>query len=347
GASNIAPYIATERASWRSPNDILSILMLVGGDIVQRAVAQLSGSGPWYCAPVAFSFGWLAYSVSALTSSLGDRRLMPPPDFAAKVANADSGYVRDNASWALGRLLRDHEKRMVKQEKNTIALTIAFYRTRRDDPCAGIPKRDWVYWTGVATILLQLGIAIVPGAWHGNWIVLIWYEEKYAARKLDKKKSREVACITRGNGSVFVMVVDSSIGSLRLEDLAAGRDRRRTTMLVVSAIFTVLWIVLLLTVEGVDNNGDVWFLLTIGGLGEVQNVVAAGAARAAEALGFHYEPMQEGDIIAETKVMKALEKAEKKQAGVGLCLLPLFFPGDLRDDEKLFWGGMRESKATR
>ncbi|KAI0642183.1 hypothetical protein C8Q79DRAFT_874097, partial [Trametes meyenii] len=340
------PYLAAERASWQSPNDILSILMLVGGDIVQRAVAQLAGSGPWHCAPVAFSFGWLAYSVSALTSSLGDRRLMPPPDFPVKVANADSGYVRDNASWILGRLLRDHEKYMVEPKKKS-ALTIAFYRTRRDDPCAGIPERDWVYWTGVAIIVLQLGTAIAPGAWHGNWIVLIWCEEKYAARKLDKKKPREVACITRGNGSAFVMVVDSSVGSLRLEDLAAGRDRRRTTMLVASVIFSVLWIVLLLTVEGVDNNGDVWFLLAIGSFGMVQNVIAAGAARNAKALGFHFEPMQEGDIIAESKVMKALEKAEEKQAGVGLCLLPLFFPGDLRDDETLFWEGMRESKPTR
>ena len=73
GPADTQPYFAAERVSWLSPNDTLSILMIIGGDIVQRAVAQLAGSGPltpyWHFAPVAFSFGWLAYSVSALTSA--------------------------------------------------------------------------------------------------------------------------------------------------------------------------------------------------------------------------------------------------------------------------------------
>ncbi|KAI0354544.1 hypothetical protein OH77DRAFT_1426152 [Trametes cingulata] len=350
------PYFAAERASWRSPDDILSILMIIGGDIVQRAVAQLAGSGPWHFAPVAFSFGWLAYSVSALTSAVGDGRLLPQPDFPAYVVNAKTGYVRENASWVLGRLLRDHEKRTFKGG----SLTVAFYRAAQGG-CSGQPARDWVYWGGVAVILAQLGIAVIPGVFSDNWIVLFvtvggtllalvasglpqWREEKYAARMVER---REVVCITRGNGSTFAMVVISDHTGLRLEDLAGGRDKRKTSTSIISAVLCILWIVLLLTVEGLD--GDAWYLLAIGGLGMVQNVVAAGAPRSAEALGLHFEPMSKDDVIhgRGAKVMQILKQAEEKETGVGLCMLPLFFPGDLRPDEKVYWDRKRAEKAER
>jgi len=55
-------------AQWRNPGDILSILLLLGPDIVQRAIAQLAGRT---ITPVAFSFGWVAYAVGALLSTIG------------------------------------------------------------------------------------------------------------------------------------------------------------------------------------------------------------------------------------------------------------------------------------
>ncbi|KAI0324849.1 hypothetical protein GY45DRAFT_1331089 [Cubamyces sp. BRFM 1775] len=362
--TNAQPYFAAERVSWMSPNDTLSILMIIGGDIVQRAVAQLAGSGPltpyWHFAPVAFSFGWLAYSVSALTSAVGDGRLLPQPDCPINVVNAKTGYRRQNASWVLGRLVRDHEKRKFKDG----SLNIAFYRTVSGHgvPKAGVPARDWVYWSGVLVILAQLAISVIPGALHGNWIVLVvtiggtvlallgsglpqWREEKYAAREIDPKKGPEVVCLTRGNGSTFAMVVISETG-IRLEDLAGGRDKRRWTTSVMSALLSILWIVLLLTVEGL--NGDAWYLLAIGGLGMVQNVVAAGAERSASALGFHFAPFdKEKDLLHKAKVMDTLMAAEERQTGVGLAMLKLFFPGDLRPHEKQFWDKKRAEKAAR
>jgi hypothetical protein len=52
--------------------------------------------------------GWVAYAVTAVVSAIGENKLMPLPDNACKVINAKSGYVRDNASWILGRVLRDY-----------------------------------------------------------------------------------------------------------------------------------------------------------------------------------------------------------------------------------------------
>lgn len=47
------------RAQWVTPADVFSVLLILGGDVVARAIAQLAGSG---VAPVAFSFGITAPS---------------------------------------------------------------------------------------------------------------------------------------------------------------------------------------------------------------------------------------------------------------------------------------------
>src|SRR5258708_2261148 len=97
------------RSQWSNPSDIMSLLMLVGGDIVQKALAQLVGvrigfrpKVPWiYLTPVAFSFGWVAYAFTTLSSVFSDCRLMPAPDTDIKVINLSNGYERDNNSWVL------------------------------------------------------------------------------------------------------------------------------------------------------------------------------------------------------------------------------------------------------
>ena len=62
--------IAELKSQWRNPNDILSLLLLLGPDVIQRALAQLVGRR---MTPVAFSFGWAAYSIGALFSTFGGK----------------------------------------------------------------------------------------------------------------------------------------------------------------------------------------------------------------------------------------------------------------------------------
>jgi len=50
------------RGQWSNPNDIFTILLLVGGDIVQVAIAQLCAGPITHLTPVAFSFGWVSFS---------------------------------------------------------------------------------------------------------------------------------------------------------------------------------------------------------------------------------------------------------------------------------------------
>lgn len=63
--TTVSGFLETQ---WRNPSDILSVLMLLGPDIVQKAIAQVSGRA---IAPVAFSFGWVAYAAASLLRVFG------------------------------------------------------------------------------------------------------------------------------------------------------------------------------------------------------------------------------------------------------------------------------------
>ncbi|KDQ18343.1 hypothetical protein BOTBODRAFT_52406 [Botryobasidium botryosum FD-172 SS1] len=340
-----APEIS--KSQWQDPSDILTVLTIIGGDIVQGALAQLVSSHPRPFTPVAFSFGWIAWSFSAIIAAIGSRRLMPMPDFPCTLIEVDTGYARDVNSWTLSRLVRDYElpdEIDGKEYDKSRGLTIAFFDTD-EKKAIKIPDRDWVYWTGTAVIILQHCVAIIPGVLHGNWLILIltfggtilvqlhaalpqWQQELWNAGTVKEGKS-EVVCLTQGNGSQYVMVVRSKGGSLRLPHIAAARTVQSRATVPLTSLLAVLWLVHLFTVQGVKN--DPWYLLLIGALGMVQNAIASGARRTPQALGFH---LVAGEVVHDDKVMKAIQKAEGTEPKTGLALLDTFFPGGLRPDEK-------------
>jgi hypothetical protein len=94
------------KAQWRKPTDIFNILLVVGGDIVRMAYAQLSGR--WIC-PVPLSFGAVAFAYNLLFITFGKGQLMPSNDTPCLVINLEEGNSRECRSWVLGRLWRDHE----------------------------------------------------------------------------------------------------------------------------------------------------------------------------------------------------------------------------------------------
>ncbi|KAF7796993.1 hypothetical protein EIP86_008182 [Pleurotus ostreatoroseus] len=338
---------------WANPTDVLTVLMIIGGDIVQRALASMAGSrGGFPLVPVAYSFGWVSYSFSAILSAIGDRRLLPAPDYDCVVVNARSGYHRRNRSFPLGRLLRDHEVR--KQETG---LVVEFFNTIPSKR-AGYSSADWVYAFSIFIIASQLLLSILPIIIHQHYTIFIltlggtilalltaalpqWKEEKWAAREASPN-TRSVVCLTAGNGSNYVMVIVSDGCGLKLEDLAAGRHNPSVWTSVAVIALAILWIVHLITVQGLTN--DSWFSLAIGALGMVQNAVAAGAKRSCGALGFHLQRDDKRSFSAE-KVFKALQIAEDTEPHVGLSLLPLFFPGQLRSDE-LIWRDARKAQLA-
>ncbi|UKZ69027.1 uncharacterized protein TrAtP1_010041 [Trichoderma atroviride] len=202
--SGVAGFLS---AQWTTPGDILSVLLLLGPDIVQRAVAQLAGRS---VTPVAFSFGWVAYAACALISTFGDGRLMPDTDMAnTNVIDAASGHIRTTSNWVLGRLLRDEDDRVdedMKHEQNHVpptavpttvptaakgaseepltsvvekpgsrrpeweALRATIYEVDKEPPCPhGVPTVDLVWWSGVVVIVVELVVSIIPWILYKDW----------------------------------------------------------------------------------------------------------------------------------------------------------------------------------
>jgi len=190
---------------WENPSDVFSVLLILGGDVVERALAQLAGSP---VTPVAFSFGWVAYAVTAVVSAIGENKLMPLPDCACKVINGRTGYVRDNSSWIIGRIVRDfeswmddgkpqgpihiHRSRMLHQRwendkrraeikkvgsgkdvarPTQAGLCVSIYQADCARP--GYPGYDLMYFIGFVTIVVQLGIAAIPCGIFGDWGILL------------------------------------------------------------------------------------------------------------------------------------------------------------------------------
>ena len=337
------------KQQWQNPNDLFSVLLIVGGDIIQRAIAQLCS--PYYFTPVAFSFGWVSYAVSAITSAIGDGKLMPEIDCPSIIINTKSGYARTNSSWILGRILRDWPDDLLKappgQREPALVVTYCVQQPKN----AGRPRLDMVWWFGVFVIITQILISIIPGVRDGAWTVLVitgggtlvclaqsalpqWTSEKFSCRDLSEKQVQTIA-LTRGNGSNFVLVIKSESGGLNLEDLASARVKKHHTTLPFTLALSVVWFVVLLTAIAVQEN--TWYLLLVGGIGMVQNIFAAGYKRQPDALGIHLEtkdcigPKEAGV----NKVFDVLKEVEQRLGGgVGLALLPTFFPGELWPNEQ-------------
>ncbi|KAL1640173.1 hypothetical protein SLS58_007124 [Diplodia intermedia] len=358
------------RNQWGNPSDIFSLLLIIGPEIIKAALSQQAGC---IFTPAVFSFGWVAYAFNSLLAVFGDTRMTPNPDFPAQVINAKYRHVRDNKAWIIGRLLRDQELSRRYAESATADhgggtddavrnqdFQMSFFRYDQD-AVAGEIRRDAVWYSGFAVMLLQLVVSIVPFVTHRNWapvtvtaggtvLALLhgaipqWKSEKWS-RVADIDST---VCITQGNGSRYVMVILGSDGDgskarckgLDIELLASGSKRFRFSLLsrATSVGLAVLWIVLLISVTGLEE--DTWYLMAVGLIGMVHSIYVAGAARHPSALGIHLVE-EKGSTIKKPMIAEALREAEKRYPfiGVGSSLIPTFFPGGMRipQDDVSFW----------
>ncbi|KAH8647714.1 hypothetical protein BX600DRAFT_389558 [Xylariales sp. PMI_506] len=305
---------------WSNPGDILSLLLLIGGDIVQKAVAQLVGyqirlpskrNIRLPLTPIAFSFGWVAFGFTNLLAAVSDMRLMPNNDNPSITVNCSNGFIRETRSWVIGRLLRDHEIRCdthrqdPDEQSRAPSIRIEVFHLGK----ASALTYDFVWWFGWTVICLQIGIAIVPWVLYGNWEIIAvtscanflvavtcampqWVQEKWAGRKLQSDK---VVCLTRGNGSQHVMVLIGTRGSWDIESLATAAPSPRPETRWMSLVLAVLWICLLISVSGLQDH--TWFLVGIGTIGMLQNLVAAGVPRDPSVSDFHLTRFERAPII--------------------------------------------------
>ena len=370
---NASEFNGEAKSQWQNPSDILSLLLLIGGDVIQRAIAQLAGDGS-LPTPVVFSFGWVAYSFTSLLSAVGDKRLMPAaPDLQSVVIDTSYGHARTNQSWILGRVLRDYENHwmpspvrqaledvLVKAQKPRAGLCISVFEAH-PDRVAGEASRDLLWWTGYLVAIVQLVVAAIPWIiWH-EWEIFVvtasgtilafisaslsqWRVERWACRR----NANNTVCLTQGNGAQHVLVIQAKGRGLNLEDLANANVARNPPSTTGPAIvfIAVLWVGLLITVSGIHDH--TWFLVAVGALGMLYTVVVAGAPRRPEAFGI---PLRYVDVYVRDKAMEALKAVESDYPGVGQSMLSTFFPGKLKEQEKAFWeearAKLRAQNATK
>lgn len=369
-------------AQWTRPSDTFSILLIVGGDVIQLALANLTGT---FVTPIAFSFGWVAYSIMAVLSAIGDNRLLScAPEVPVKVFDLKSGYGRDNQSWLLGRLIKTYDSWMPTEVRERmgqrkggrrsdeeagdggqsarIGLCVALYTWHGE---AGRPTLDFIAWSALFVTAVQLGVAAIPLAMRGSWAIFLaastgtllayasaslphWREEKYKARRDDIKQD---FALTRGQGSQHVLIVvrarrrgeKEKPWGLNLADLAGGRSPEMPNTRIWTTVLATLWMVFFITCTGIVS--DTWYLMAVGGLGMLHNLVSAGWPRRPEAMGLPISLLKtdasdeddQTQIFAEKKAMWTLMELELKHAGFGKALLPEFFPGPLKEWEDEWW----------
>ncbi|PVH86336.1 hypothetical protein DL98DRAFT_650356 [Cadophora sp. DSE1049] len=306
----------------KNPSEVFSVLLIIGGDIIQKAVAQMTGRKVTL---VAFSFGWVAYAFGALVAAFGGGALMPYPDVSASVAVISSRDKKSNGSWVVGRLIRDLERivedKMRPWERNSGLIVSVF------DAIEGgkNPKPDVCFYSFFPCCLIQLVIAAVPVMLHRDWSIILitlvgtilgictgslreWREEKYSCRE----GSKESYILTRGNGHRHVFVCPSHL--------------QGAVLLVACSPFS-----------GLEDN--TWYLLGVGAAGMIQNVFVAGRRRSPESHGIPLSDLREpilGEGTVEgrrPKVMEVLFQVEEKYPGIGLAIRPEFFQDFLLKEE--------------
>ena len=207
-----------------------------------------------------------------------------------------------------------------------------------------------------------------------------WRVEKYPGQR----RSRKSFALTSGNGARDILIIRGNGKCIDLEELAATQMPRSTreweshpllskqifeggkpkthgngtpwretrtyrgipfgfwiTMTVVGCQF-VFWLALLIAVAGLRSH--VWFLLLVGGLGMLQNVIVAASSREPEKRNLS---LRRVEVILTRKVMDGLMDLEVTFKGFGEALVKEFFPGKLKKDETEWWTGNTEPYDTK
>ena len=242
-ATRVATVNTTSTASaltnqQSNPSDISTILIVIGGDVVQKALAQ--GTGKQYYTPVCFSFGQVSYAFTALIDVIGDGRLLPPPDYPVRVFNLESGYVRDNKNQVVGRLLRDLESFHEKEEPlGDYTLRILVYDILPNSNGPAEISLSGMHIVGLCSILLQFALAAILVALAREWDILFIIAAgtilaqiagslpQWRAEKLpNRQRKKELYALTQGNGSREIVVIRGKGNCLDLEELSASPSPR-------------------------------------------------------------------------------------------------------------------------
>lgn len=299
------------------------------------------------------------------------------PDCPSIVINGKNGYVRDNSSWILGRLVRDFESWMSQdartkvenmidekwaddqrkagessQEKLTkstqAGLCVSIYKqsTEREP---GVPVQDWIYYIGFVVALIQLGISAIPCGLYGDWGILMITASgvslAFLSGSIPQWKKEKWACRRNTNKTVILTTGNGSQHAIVIVDHGRGLDLEDLAAGPVNVnVSATMSTRIALTVLAV-----LWILLLITAAGKKENswfllaVGGIGMLDNVAVAGWQRKPSALGvhldliEVIGNKKVMRALLQTEESYPHVGASMRSTFFPGELWGEEKREW----------
>ncbi|KAI0877248.1 hypothetical protein GGS24DRAFT_488083 [Hypoxylon argillaceum] len=375
-AFNLNGPSAGFRNTWSSPsNYAFTILLLVGGNVVSMALAQLAGGR---LTPVAFSFGWVAYATNAINSAVGENKLMPPADTPCMIINVDNQQSRGNGSWILGRIMRDFEywmdrpvkDKVTEVKKSKFQYDVDQAKKHGKDPAsveypahAGLvvsfwkfdsekkgqlqrPGRDLLFWSGIVITVLQLGLAAVPFGVYGNWsvflvtvagIILCFTTGFWEQWGREKWACRQLPPGKKRTFILHAIVIEGDGFGLNLEDLCTGFDNLDEPSIPVSTRFAVIILGILWVALLITSSAitDQSWFLIAVGLIGMLQNIFV-AAWSRRPEAFGL-PLKFQAVIGSPKVFTAIVESEKAYPKVGRALVSTFFPGGIypKEEEEL------------
>jgi hypothetical protein len=242
--------------------------------------------------------------------------------------------------------VRDQVRRAVGGSEQTpkpptVSLCVAVYAPQHGKQ--GVPTSDTISKSGLAVVLLQLGISAIPMKSH-DWLPLVitllgnvlawmplatlpWTDEKWTCRR----NADAPFIITKGNGHQHAIVILGNGHGLDLEDLATAHQPVGQPAKVTVVIIAAMWILLLIASTSVGSSSSALWLLAVGALGMLQNIVVASWRRASGVNGIHLDYQH---CFLETSVFDTLIEVERRHHNVGRSLVSVFFPNGISVDQE-------------
>ncbi|TQV91561.1 hypothetical protein IF1G_09627 [Cordyceps javanica] len=362
---------------FQNPAEITTILLLVGGDVVQKSVAQLAGCYDSFV-PVVFSYGWVSYVFTLLTNAIARNGSFAPPDYPGVLVNLRSGDRRSLQSWVLARLLRDLEQSIDPRGRIASAdttdrpgLFIATYQideTKMPDEPRVRPKmrrQQWLLF--FAALLTQLVIAAVPMmptphrkepnfyvlliTVAGNILSLLTAglqssrDQKYGAHG-STLQCKDIFALTKGNGhNIAIVILPDTFDSGRANQCKShlphldsmAEASYRPTR--ANRIWTVVlsFLWVLLLLVIGGSTADNWNLAAVGAVGMAYAAYVGSSVRRPEDHGIPLERASAKWTVQNDKAMLALIDLEERIPGAGYMLRSEFFTGPERIRDRQLW----------
>lgn len=321
----------------------------------------------------------------SLMAAVGDSKLLPEPDHSCIVINGDSGCLRENKSWILGRLVRDYESWMHPDVRQKVEFIIdsKWLHLKSEARCRGqkLPERPiqaglcvsiyesddeficgqkndmLLYLQSIVIAIAQIGIAATPCAISGDWgvlaITVCGIALSSATASLTHWRYEKWACRRLQKKSKYVLTSGNGnqhviviLGDAGFLDL----EDLASGQPVRGSVF-LRWIIGSLTL--------LWGLLLIFASGIKDNswyllaIGTVGIIFNVYVAGVSKDPRCNGlpvklkTVLGHRKVMQALYLVEEEYPGLGRNMRDVFFPGgELRPQEKEKWTAFEEARES-